>query len=468
MVSKDLISTADKIMRMALREGAEQAEVFLESRENLVMRITKVGGKDNFTSRDQVMVGSAIRVIKGGALGFAYLSNLEDESIRSSVRSALKVAEPQPGFDTFLGKPSGYPHVSGIFDKHTAEMDPKDVMSNLEAIRKNAKQVDEKRITVYDALFGRSKHSFAVVNSQGLNVDDEGSFARVAMGISAKESEKETKMEVYQVDRSVKDYAFVKNFASKYAGKVLKYLGTRKIEPKKMTAILDPRAVAELFTYSFANAFCADNVQHKASPLEGKVGEQIASSVVTLVDDGSVEGGLVSFKMDDEGMPTTRTTLIEGGVLRGFLHSNQTANLASSKSTGNCSRWELPTVDYFYYRSYRRLPRIYPTNLIFKPGNISLETMISEVEDGILIERTDPAFTARPDGSFSIVILNGLRIEGGQLASPVSDLRIAGNIFDYAKKIDAVGNAPEKLTPQLYPACVITPHIRIQDVNIQT
>jgi predicted Zn-dependent protease len=94
--------------------------------------------------------------------------------------------------------------------------------------------------------------------------------------------------------------------------------------------------------------------------------------------------------------------------------------------------------------------------------------MISEVNDGIYIERSDPAFTARPDGSFSITILNGLRIEKGELTTPASDVRIAGNIFDYVKKIDAVGDTPEKWAPQLYPSCIITPPLRIQDVTIQT
>lgn len=468
MSSVDLIRTAERIIKMAQAEGAEQAEVFLESRENLVMRISTVGGKENLMTRDQIITGAGTRVMKGGALGFAYFSNLEDESVVSSVRSALKVAEPQAGLKEFSGKPSGYPHVSGIYDKRTAEMRPEEVMSQLEALRASAKDVNPQRITVYDALFGRSKYGFAVVNSEGLKAEDYGSFARMALGISAKNQDRETKMEVYNVERAVRDTENVKNFASKYSSKILKYGGARTIQPKRMTAVLGPRAVAELFSYSFADAFCADNVQHKASPLEGKIGEQVASDIVTLVDDGTFEGGLVSFKMDDEGMPSQRTVLIENGMLKGYLHNNQSAKIESTAGTGNCIRWEMPSVDYFYYRSFRRLPRIYPTNLVFKLGRTPLDTMIGEVKDGIYVERSDPAFTARPDGSFSVTVLNGLRIENGELTTPASDVRIAGNIFDYAKKIDAIGDTSEKWTPLLYPSCIIAPPIRIQDVNIQT
>jgi PmbA protein len=259
----------------------------------------------------------------------------------------------------------------------------------------------------------------------------------------------------------------VKNFASKYSAKILKYGGMRTIQPKKMTAVLGPRAVAELFSYSFANAFSADNVRSKASPLEGKIGEQVASDIVTIEDDGTFEGGLVSFKMDDEGMPSKRTVLIDNGVLKGFLHNNQSARIDSTEGTGNCVRWEMPSVDYFYYRSYKRLPRIYPSNLVFKPGRTPIDNMISEIKDGIYVERADPAFTARPDGSFSVTILNGLRIENGTLTTPASDVRIAGNIFDYVKKIDAVGDSPEKWIPLLYPSCIIAPPLRIQDVSIQ-
>nr|MDO8134892.1 TldD/PmbA family protein [Candidatus Njordarchaeum guaymaensis] len=465
-MTSDLISTAERIMKMAAKEGAEHAEVYIESRENLVMRITKVSGKDNFSARDQVMTGAALRVIKGGALGFAYLSNLGDESVKSSVRSALKVAEPQAGIESFLGQPRSFSRVSGILDKHTAEMRPEEAMSNAEVIRKSATEVDSRLVTVYEALFGRSKHGFAIVNTQGLNVEDYGSFARMAIGISAKDG-KEAKMEVYDVERSVKDVGIVKDFASKNAHNVLKYLGSKKVEPKKMTVILSPFAVAELFTYAFTNAFCADNVQSKASVLEGKIGEQVASEAVTLVDDGTFEGGLTSFKMDDEGMPSKRTTLIEKGILKSYIHNNQSASIASVESTGNCVRWELPTVDYFFYRSFRRLPRVFPTNVIFEPGSTSIDTMIREVRDGIYIDRTDPAFTARPDGSFSVSVLYGFKIENGQLSTPISGMRIAGNLFDYAKKVDVVGNAPEKNLPTLYPSCVITPPIRVQDASIQ-
>jgi PmbA protein len=467
MSSMDLIHTAERIIKMAQGEGAEQTEVFLESRENLVIRMMKVSGKENLTTRDQFTAGAGIRVLKGGALGFAYLSDLDDDSVKSSVRSALKVAEPQPGLESFPGKASGYPHVSGIYDKHTADMGPEEVMAQLEALRKSAKDTDAQRITVYDALFGRSRHGFAVVNTEGLKVDDCGSFARMSIGVSAKNQEKETKIEIFELERGVKGTETVSNFASKYSSKILKYGGTRTIEPKKMTAVLSPLAVSELFCYAFADGFSADNIKLKASPLEGKMGEQIVSDVVTLVDDGTFEGGLVTFKMDDEGTPTKRTLLIENGVLKGYLHDNQSAKIASTESTGNCARWELPTVDYFFYRSFRRLPRIYASNLVIKPGNMSFDDMISEVKDGIYIERSDPAFTARPDGSFSVTVLNGFRIENGELTTPANDVRVGGNIFDYARKIDAVGDKPEKWIPTLYPSCVISPPLRIQDVTIQ-
>jgi PmbA protein len=464
----DLFHVADQIIRIAKAEGAEQTEAFIESRENLVMRITKVSGKDNFTTRDQAITGAGIRVIKGGALGFAYLSNLTDDSVRSSVRSALKVAEHETGLDRFHGKPSGYPSVAGILDKHTAEMRPDEVMANLEELRKAAKEVDAEKITIYDALFGRSKHGFAVVNTEGLRAEDYGSFARMALGISARDQNREAKLEIYNVQRAVKDLGAVRDFASKSSRRILKHIGPEKMESGRMTAVLGPQAVAELFTYAFADAFCANNIQSKASPLEGKIGQQVASNIVTLVDDGTYEGGLTSFKMDDEGMPSKKTSLIENGILKGYLHSNQTAGVASTVSTGNCVRWEMPAVDYFYYRSFRRLPRIYPTNLILKPGNTPIETMIREIKNGIYIERTDPAFTARPDGSFSTVVLNGVRIRNGELGSPARDFRIAGNLFDYAKKIDAIGNIAEKWIPQLYPSAIVTPPFRIQDVTIQS
>ncbi|MGH2676651.1 MAG: metallopeptidase TldD-related protein, partial [Actinomycetota bacterium] len=160
------------------------------------------------------------------------------------------------------------------------------------------------------------------------------------------------------------------------------------------------------------------------------VGESVGSEVVTLVDDGRLADGPASAPFDDEGVPTSRTPLIERGVLRGFLHNTVTARRNGSASTGNASR-----------PSYRGVPGVSPSNLLVEPGSAPAEALLAGAGRAVYVQEVKGVHSgANPvSGEFSVGA-SGLRVEGGELAEPLREMTIASTLPEVLKGVVAVGS----------------------------
>ena len=151
-------------------------------------------------------------------------------------------------------------------------------------------------------------------------------------------------------------------------------LGAKKMGSGAFPVIFTQAAFRSLLYYTVINAVKADYVQRERSAFKDKIGEQVASELVTVTDDGLLEGGLLTGKFDGEGVPCQKTLVIEKGVLKNFLYDNYTANKAGTVSTGNASRSGLA--------SYASTPVLEASNFVFKEGNKTPEELVGEVKDG--------------------------------------------------------------------------------------
>ena len=156
--------------------------------------------------------------------------------------------------------------------------------------------------------------------------------------------------------------------------------------------ILDPWAAAA-FIGVLSSALSAEQVQKGRSLLADLVGEQVGADRLTLVDDGRLEEGPAAAPFDDEGVPTGRTELIDGGVLRGFLHNARTAKRDGTRSTGNASR-----------PSYRGVPGVSPSNLYVEPGTEALDALLARAAGGVYVQEVSGVHSgANPvSGEFSV------------------------------------------------------------------
>jgi PmbA protein len=217
--------------------------------------------------------------------------------------------------------------------------------------------------------------------------------------------------------------------AGEAAERGARLLGARKPATERVPVVLDPWAAAS-FLGVLAGILSAEEVQKGRSLLAGLSGQEVASGVLTLVDDGRFEGGPAAAPFDDEGVPTGRTPVIEAGVLKGFLHNTQTARRGGTTSTGNASRG-----------GYRGVPGVAPTNLLVEPGPKDPDALLRDAGRAVYVQDVSGVHSgANPvSGEFSVGA-TGLRVEGGALGEPLREMTIASTLPEVLRRIEAVGS----------------------------
>jgi len=204
-------------------------------------------------------------------------------------------------------------------------------------------------------------------------------------------------------------------------------LDPRPIKTQRAAVILDPE-VAYAILGGIIQAINGERVLQGASFLGKKMGQKIGSELMTVIDDGTREKGLASAPFDGEGVPTQTRTIIDRGVLRGFLYNAYAARRAGVKSTGNASRG-----------SFSDLPGIGPHNFYLAVGNISPEEIIKSTSRGVLVKEVTGYGINPVNGNFSGGAA-GFFIENGKIAFPVKGITIAGSADEIFNGLDLVGN----------------------------
>jgi len=196
-------------------------------------------------------------------------------------------------------------------------------------------------------------------------------------------------------------------------------------KPGVYDVVLGPNVFANLLN-DVMLAASAFNVDSGLSFMTGKLGKRVASSNLTLIDDGTLEDGLNSRAFDDEGVPTTRTIVVEKGVLRSYLHNTSTAKKFKTSTTANAG-WIVPQ----------------PWNIVVEGGDLHEEEMLKELSDGIYI--TNNWYTRFQDyrsGDFSSVCRDGLfKVNGGEITESLKGLRISDNLSRILQNVAAISRS---------------------------
>ena len=195
--------------------------------------------------------------------------------------------------------------------------------------------------------------------------------------------------------------------------------------------------MARTLLATFSGMFSADNAQRGLSRLNGREGEEIAASCVTLADDPHLPGSAASAPFDGEGVATARKNVIEAGVLRTLLHNLKTAKKQGVETTANASR-----------AGYGGPVGVAPSNFYILPSELSFDELLARAGDGVLITELQGMHAgANPiTGDFSLAA-KGFAIRGGSVAEPVAQITVAGNFYDLLRDIEAVGGDLEFSLP---------------------
>jgi len=439
-------STAEKILFYARSHMADAAEVFLRaySSTSIEVKDQKVDAFDR--AKD---IGAGLRLLVGARMGFAFTTDLSDSSLKTLGQAAVTNAqntEPDP-FQAIPNKSAIAYHRVNIFDPDVVTLSEKEKIERVMAMEREAFAVDSriKRIRKASATF--SDADTMIMNTNGAVSSYRSTACSSSIEVVAEDNGEAQAGSDYDVNRFYGKLR-MEAVGRKAAQNALDLLGAKHINSVKAPVILEA-TVAQEFLSMMASGFSAESVQKKRSLFIGKLGQEVASPVITVFDDGLLEGGLGTGPSDDETVPMIKKTVIEGGRLAMFLYNTYTANKDKTVSTGNGIRG-----------GFKGTLGVGLTNLYIDPGMHTLEALVSSIDAGLYVTEVMGMHTANPiSGDFSVGA-TGFWVERGEKAYPVREITLAGNILDLMKHVDAVGSDLR------FSGRIGSPSLRIKELSI--
>ena len=374
--------------------------------------------------------GMGVRIIDGGRTGYAYTSDFSDDSIEKTWRTAVelaKVATPDPY--RALPDPRPIPDEDlDIWDKKLPAVTTQDKIAFLRRVEQAALDYDPRVIVTQWCTYEDTVEHVHLANSRGFA----GEYGRTVVASFL--------IGVARGDDGVMTNAFglgVSNFyddldpeaIGREAGeKSVSLLGGKPVPTQVGTVVLDPIVGGQVLT-ALASALSAEAWQKKRSFLLDKMGQQVGSDMVTLMDNGRLKRGLASAPFDGEGVPTSATRLIDEGVLQNLIYDSYSARKAGVASTGNAQR-----------NGHRSVPSLGPSNFYMQPGSASREEIIAGVEKGLYVLSVMQTGGIDPVTGDCSMGANGLWIENGKIVGPVGGVTIATTLNDFLMNITQVGS----------------------------
>jgi PmbA protein len=419
-------SLAEEIVSEAIKNGADQAEVFMKSYKNLTVDI-KGQEVDSLTS--SLSYGYGLRVIRNNHLGFAYATDIKDKNsvIKQAVESAGHSDE-----DLCLGLPGpSEPAAVLVCDPALIDLKEDDAINLTMLLEKSALDADSRIKKVRKASGSFTTTDTVIANSHSVKIKYlSTSCVAQIMAIAEDAQESQTGWD-FSGSRFLSDVSFEKTGRTA-AERSLQLLGARTIAGSRTDVILD-NSVTNDFLGIFASSLSSEALQKGKSMLKDKLGKTVISPMINIIDSGLRSGNLGSRPIDDEGVPTSEKILVHEGVLQAYLYNTYTARKGNTHSTGNAVRG-----------GFSSLPTVGITSLFIGPASdkdcLGISELFKSLGRGLYIVDVMGVHTANPiSGDFSLGV-TGLWIEGGEVCFPVKEAVMSGSILELFNKVSAVGD----------------------------
>src|ERR1035437_8040934 len=409
----------ERILAQA-KKVAEQADVFVVTSEETPLQF-EANRLKHASSKQSTLV--AVRVMRNGKIGYSAGTSLENgQSLVDMAAAAAEFGMPA-NFD--FPTASDYPQID-IFDG-TVESLPLETMVQQgdEAIALLRKHNPD---LLCDAWTSKGVVSVRILNSRGGHAEYKESFSNLS--VSASLIRGTDMLFVGESESSCHPVLSAKSIADTIIKRLELAANMAKLPTRTLPVVFTPDGVAGAFIPALTAAFNGKLVLEGASPIGSKTGQKVFDEKLQLWDDPTLAFRPTSRPCDDEGVPSRRTPLIEAGTVANFYYDLQTAALAKTISTGNGSRGR------------GGLPSPSPSALVMASGKTTLEEMISDIKEGLVVDDLMGADQGNIlGGDFSGNILLGYKIENGKIVGRVKDTMVSGNIYQLLKEITAVGEA---------------------------
>lgn len=377
--------------------------------------------------------GRALRVIQDGRLGFSTTTDLSDaETLIQNALEAAQFGDPAPfAFPTERPVPA----VAG-FDPEVEGLKEKGLIALGEEIADRIKAYDSE--LQVEVAVSKRVEEVRLLNTSGLELSDRRTLFSVSV-----EATRAREGDIFMIydgasSRRLEDVDGLA-LAERIVEKLRLSEKITKVDSKAMPVVFSPRGAVVLLLPLMVG-LNGRQVFLGTSPLKEKLDQQAFDARFSLIDDGRLEFAPRSAPYDDEGVPTTRKALIDRGVVRQFLYDLKTAAQAGAEPTGNGFK-----TAGLLERSFRRPPGVAPTTWLVPPGDRSLEQILSDLDEALLVEQVIGLGQGNViAGEFSNNVSVGFRVRRGEIVGRVKNTMIAGNVYELLRdKLIAVGDRAE-------------------------
>ncbi|MEZ0313831.1 MAG: TldD/PmbA family protein [Myxococcota bacterium] len=453
----------EELLGLALSKGGDFAEVYVEhSRGNSVA----LEEKKIRTAAYGVSLGVGIRVIAGTEVGYAYSDDLDPKALRETALVAASIARggknpPKAVSLQSLKLPNRYP-VERVPDS----VAPRDKVDLLLRGDKAAHAVDPRVTQVMGSFIDQTK-DVLIATSDGKLAEDRQVMCRMNFSAIVDDGKGDRRTGFHGGGGRVafehyKDFT-PEDVAKEAARMAVAQLGAVAAPAGPQTVVLSPGWSGILLHEAVGHGLEADFIRKGTSLYAGKLGERVASDLVTVIDSGENEGRRGTINVDDEGEVAKEKVLIENGILKGFMVDRLSAQIMGIESTGSGRR-----------ESYRHAPMPRMTNTFMSAGKHTHDEILQSVDKGIYCAAFGGGQVDISNGNFVFEVREGYIIENGKITSPVKNATLIGVGPDALKNVSMVGDDPQ-LDPgigtcgkdgQSVPVGVGMPTVRLDNITV--
>ena len=418
----------DRTLHVALRAGGDFAEVFAEDRRASSARLDDGKVEELTSGRDR---GAGIRVVRGETTGFAHTADLSEAGLEEAAGAAAAAARGGEGTTNVVSlerRAVTPPHEVRVLPESVEKARKVQTLARAD----DAARAEGDAIRQVSVSYADSRRRILVANSDGLLAEDDQVRTRFfVQTVAVADTGMQTGMEApgLTVGFELFDDVDPEEVARTSARRALTMLRARPAPTGRLPVVLKKGAGGVLFHEACGHGLEADLVAKDASVFRGRAGEQVASLLVTLVDDGTLAREWGAYAIDDEGAAARRNVLIDGGVLTDYMWDLIRARKERREQSGNGRR-----------ESYQHLPMVRMTNTYLLEGEDDPEEIVRQTPYGIYCAQLGGGQVNTATGDFVFGMTEAYLIENGEITEPVRAANLIGNGPETLRNVDALGN----------------------------
>jgi PmbA protein len=424
---QDYRNLAADLVAALKKQGADAADVYIvaNSNFNTTVRLGKIEKLQQSISK-----GLGLRVFKGGATALTFTTDFAGKATKDLVAQTMDIvkvsnADKYNGLapKEFLG---AYEGKLMLFDESLAKVPTEKKIAFVKEAEEIGMQSDKRITNSNGASWSNNMGQLTLATSEGFVGQYRTTSASMSVVLLAEQDGVKYRDGWYTFNRFFNKLDSAKQVGEEAARRAVRRIGGRKVKSQIVPVVVD-REVASEFVDAVFGAASGGNIYRKASFFVGKIGEEVASPLVTIIDDATMADGPACRPFDAEGVKSSQVTALEKGILKTYVCDSYSARRLDLKPTGNASR------------SYQSLPGVSSTNLYMKAGPTDPKDIIKSVKSGLYLTELNGQGFNPVTGDMSRGAV-GFWIENGEITYPVQEITMAGNALKMLKSISAIGN----------------------------